>query len=196
MIELLAIHGSARPLGSSRRLMEEVIVGAKEARPDVRERVVRAYEARVAPCIACARCEGEQVGCAVMDDGWSALETALRSADALLIASPVYFMGLPAPLKAIVDRLQAMWWYRERGGRVATNGGPFRRGALVLTAGGDGEEAFTPARRVAKAAFNTLGFEVVGTLLAGGQETPGDLDGRPELLERARELGRRLVQEG
>jgi len=176
--------------------MDEVVAGAEEARPDLRVKVIRAYEARVEPCVACARCEEDHVGCAVMGDGWNEVETALRSADALLIASPVYFMGLPAPLKAIVDRLQALWWYRERGGQVATNEGPFRRGALVLTAGGDGEGAFATARRVARAAFNTLGFDVVGTLLAGAQESPGDLDDRRELLTRARELGGTLVGEG
>jgi multimeric flavodoxin WrbA len=193
-LRLLAIHGSARPHGNSRRLLDEVLESATAARADAGVETVRAYEAGVDPCIACDGCNEDDVGCVRHGDGWAPLETSLRAADALVLASPVYFMGLPAPVKAIVDRLQALWWYRERGGTVATNEGPFRRAVLVLTAAGEGEEAFVPSRRMAMAAFNTLGFETVGTLLAGGLENAGEVEGRPELLEEARRLGVLLVE--
>ncbi len=173
--------------------MDEAVDKAKELRPDLEVEIVRAYDADVNPCIACDGCNEDQVGCTVGGDGWQALEERLRSADVLLIASPVYFMGLPAPVKAIIDRLQALWWHRERGGTVATNEGPFRRGGLILVAAG-GEDTFTPSRRMAKAAFNTLGFELRGEMLAGGLEGPEDASTRSEMIERARELGSRLVE--
>ncbi len=169
------------------------MAGAQELRPDMEVEVVRAYEARVNPCLACEGCNEDQVGCSVGGDDWHRVETLLRSADVLLVASPVYFMGLPAPVKAIIDRLQALWWHRERGGRVATNEGPFRRGGLILVAAGD-DTTFKPSRRVALAALNTLGFELTGELLAGGLEDPEDADSRPQLVEMARELGSRLVE--
>ncbi len=192
-LRMLAIHGSARRRGNSRHLMDEALAKAKEVRPDLQVEVVRAYDADVNPCIACDGCNEDQVGCTVGGDGWHDLEEGLRSADVLLIASPVYFMGLPAPVKAIIDRLQALWWHRERGGTVATNEGPFRRGGLILVAAG-GEGAFKPSRRVAMAAFNTLGFELRGEVLAGDLEGPDDASARSELTERARDLGARLVE--
>jgi multimeric flavodoxin WrbA len=189
---MVAIHGSARREGNSRTLLDEAVSAAREARPDLEVTVVRAYEADVGPCLACEGCNEEEAGCSVGGDGWHEVEGMLRSADVLLLASPVYFMGLPAPVKSIVDRLQALWWHRERGGRVATNEGPFRRSGLILVAAGD-EAVFKPSRRVALAALNTLGFELRGELLAGGLEGPDDAASREDLVRRARELGHNLV---
>ncbi len=190
---LLAIHGSARSRGNSRRLLDQVLETVGELRPDVEVEVVRAYEARVDPCMACGACEEDEIGCQRLGDGWHDIESALRAADILLIASPVYFMGLPAPLKAMVDRLQALWWYRERGGQVATNEGPFRRSGLILTAAGN-DKVFAPSHRVVKAAFNTLGFDLVGEVLAGDLDGPDEAGDGTELLEAARALGRTLVE--
>jgi len=195
-VRLVAIHGSARRGGNSRALLEAVLEGARGARPaaELEVELIEAYRVDVGPCTVCDACEGEGAsdGCAVRDDDWPRIEGLLRGADALLLASPVYFMGLPAPLKAIVDRLQAVWALRERGGRVGTNGGPFRRAAVVLCAAGGGD-AFKGARAEALAALRTLEFEVVGEVLAEGLEDAGEAAARPELLERARGLGRKLV---
>ena len=192
-LKMVAIHGSARPTGNSRKLLDEAVARARELRPDIEVELVRAYSANVDPCIACEGCNEDQVGCAVGGDGWHRIEGILRSADILLLSSPVYFMGLPAPVKAIVDRLQALWWYRERGGQVATNEGPFRRAGLILVAAGD-DQVFNPSRRVAMAAINTLGFVLHAELMAGGLEDPEEVGARPQLIEQARILGARLVE--
>ena len=110
-LRMVAIHGSARPTGNSRMLLDVAVARAREISPDIEVELVRAYSANVDPCIACVGCSEDQVGCTVGGDGWHQIEGILRSADILLISSPVYFMGLPAPVKAIVDRLQALWWY-------------------------------------------------------------------------------------
>lgn len=206
-VRLVAIHGSARRGGNSRTLLEAVLEGARGARPTGLEaELVEAYRVDVGPCTDCEVCLAPGAvavagavagagagGCTVEGDDWPRIEALLRGADALVVASPVYFMGLPAPLKAIVDRLQAVWALRERGGRVGTNEGPFRRAAVVLCAAG-GREAFRGARAEALAALGTLQFEVVGELLAEGLEDAGEASARPELLERARALGRALVE--
>jgi len=199
-VHLVAIHGSARRGGNSRVLLEAVLEGARGARPTGLEvELVEAYRVDVGPCTDCEAClepgRGAWVadGCTVGGDDWPRIEARLRGADALVLASPVYFMGLPAPLKAIVDRLQAVWALRERGGRVGTNEGPFRRAAVVLCAAG-GREAFRGAMAEALAALSTLQFEVVGELLAEGLEDAGEAAARPELLEGARALGRALVE--
>jgi multimeric flavodoxin WrbA len=190
---MVAIHGSARASGNSRTLLDVAVARARELRPDMTVELVRAYGADVDPCIACGGCSEDQVGCTVGGDGWAPIEDALRSADILLLSSPVYFMGLPAPVKAMVDRLQALWWHRERGGQVATNEGPFRRAGLILVAAGDGK-VFQSSHRVAMAAINTLGLTLRAELMAGGLEGPGDARARPELMNKARELGARLVE--
>ena len=192
-VRMLAIHGSARADGNSRALLGVLLSAATAAQPDVEVELVRAYDSGVDPCIDCGECEEGRVGCVRHRDGWHALESALRAADVLVIATPVYFMGPPSPLKAIIDRLQALWWYRERGGEVATNPGPFRRAGLILTAAGD-DTVFAPTRRIVVAALNTLEFALVGAVLGGGLEEPGDASSRDDLLDLARGLGDDLVR--
>ena len=194
MVRMLAIHGSARKMGNSRTLLDELITAVTLAHDDVEVERVSAYEAGVDPCIACGACEEDQVGCVREGDNWHTIEASLRAADVLVMAAPVYFMGLPAPVKAMIDRLQALWWYRQRGGKVATNKGSFRRAGLILTAAGEGT-TFTPSRRMAIAAFNTLGFELAGVVLGDGLEGPGEAQGRADLLGAARQLGEDLVGE-
>jgi len=190
---LVALVGSPRR-GNSRALLDAVVEGARSTRSDVEVHTVEAYGVRVGPCTGCKGCAapGPEGGCKAEGDDWPPIEELLRCADVLVVASPVYFRGLPAPLKAIVDRLQAMWMLRERGGRVATNAGPHRRAAIVLVAS-QGRAMFDGARGEVIAAARTLGFEVAGELLAEGLEGPGEAARRPDLLGRARDLGRALL---
>lgn len=189
--KLVAIQGSPRPHGNSRALLDAMVEGARTAHEGLEVHILEAYALNVGPCTACGACEGEGEGCALEGDEWPQVEALLRSADALVVASPVYFSGLPAPLKAIVDRLQAMWVLRDRGGRVARNAGPRRRAAIILASSQHGMSK--GALGEARAAVRTLEFEIAGELLAGGLEGPTEASARPELLESARDLGRQLV---
>jgi multimeric flavodoxin WrbA len=65
--------------------------------------VINAYKAAIKPCIHCGYCKHTQ-GC-VYDD-FKVIDSALREADLLVVASPVYGLGFPSPLKAIFDRTQ------------------------------------------------------------------------------------------
>ncbi|MDR3335366.1 MAG: flavodoxin family protein [Treponema sp.] len=65
--------------------------------------VIDAYQAKIKPCIHCGHCT-HTPGC-VYDD-FIPIDRGLQEADLLVIASPVYCLGFPAPLKAIFDRTQ------------------------------------------------------------------------------------------
>jgi multimeric flavodoxin WrbA len=66
--------------------------------------LIEAYRADIAPCIHCGYCKRTQA--CRYDDGFTRVDQALRTADFLVIASPVYGLGFPAPLKAVFDRTQ------------------------------------------------------------------------------------------
>jgi multimeric flavodoxin WrbA len=65
--------------------------------------VFDAYKENIKPCIHCGHCKTAQ-GCVYGD--FAAVERGLREADILVVASPVYVLGFPAPLKAVFDRTQ------------------------------------------------------------------------------------------
>ncbi len=64
------------------------------------------YERRPIPCDDCRYCQ-QREGCSKrdLDDIYAALEAA----DLVVIATPVYHLSFPAPLKAFIDRLQRYW---------------------------------------------------------------------------------------
>jgi multimeric flavodoxin WrbA len=72
-------------------------------RPEDPLRIISAYEAAVKPCIYCGYCKHTR-GCVYED--FLPLDQAFQQADFLVVASPVFCLGFPAPLKAILDRTQ------------------------------------------------------------------------------------------
>lgn len=72
----------------------------REAGHDV-ERVDAAY-ARVAPCTGCVACGYE--GPCVQADGMDALRKGLLAEDMVALATPLYYYGMTAQTKTIIDR--------------------------------------------------------------------------------------------
>ena len=65
--------------------------------------MVEAYHQKIAPCLGCGFCEHKE-GCVNSD--FDQIDHLLRTCDYLVVASPVYNLSFPAPLKAIFDRTQ------------------------------------------------------------------------------------------
>ncbi|MDR0525864.1 MAG: flavodoxin family protein [Spirochaetaceae bacterium] len=66
--------------------------------------VIEAYQAAVKPCVHCGYCK-RALACRY-DDDFSLIDRGFREADLLVVASPVYGLGFPGPLKAVFDRTQ------------------------------------------------------------------------------------------
>ena len=104
-----------------------------------------AYEENFAPCTDCRACR-ESEGCAIgdMDGFFEDFETA----DGIIIASPVYNMSFPAPMKAIIDRMQRYYSARFFLGKrppIAKR----RPVALLLSAGSPDEDGGMIVRQLA-----------------------------------------------
>lgn len=63
---------------------------------------------KISPCIDCDYCKSTWGKC-VFNDDMTAVYDALKVANIVVFASPVYFNGLAAKLKALVDRLQMVF---------------------------------------------------------------------------------------
>ena len=156
---VLGIAGSPRRGGNSDHLLEACLQGARLAGAHTDLLVVA--EADIAPCRGCNSCSstGE---CAVRD-GMQDAYALIDAADAIVVASPVYFATVPAVLKALYDRCQPYWARRY----VLKLPPPPRRpaGLLVARSGGDpfGSEAAvtTTRRKTSVAAIVMPGTSVV-----------------------------------
>jgi len=66
------------------------------------------YDEKIAPCFGCNICKS---GICVYDD-LDNLREQLENSDLLIIATPVYNLSFPAPLKTVLDRFQIYWAQR------------------------------------------------------------------------------------
>lgn len=99
-MRILVLQGSPNRHGSTALLCDEFERGAREAGHQV-ERVDVA-QANIRPCTGCVTCGYE--GPCVQHDGMDDLRRKILSADMLVLATPLYYYGMTAQLKTVVDR--------------------------------------------------------------------------------------------
>lgn len=130
--------------------------------------VAHLYGENISPCTGCMACaEG---GPCPIPDAMPKLTSMLSGADILLVASPLHFTSLTAPVIAFFSRLQPFWHSRGRKGALPPPIGK-RLAGLAVTAGGRYPGMFRPARSVAAAAFNSLGRIFVGMAAASDTDS-------------------------
>jgi multimeric flavodoxin WrbA len=102
-IKVLAFAGSPRRGGNSETLLDWVLdVMRKEADTEVEK--VCLDEANVHPCRGCNACE--VLNMCVQRDGMDVLHDKITSCHVLILAAPIFCMGINAQSKALVDRFQ------------------------------------------------------------------------------------------
>ena len=88
------------------RLYQDYLNMAKQAGHDVEK--IRVIEKDVHYCTGCYVCKKTGGRCAYNDDMGEILRKII-AADVLVLASPVYFYSVCAPLKTVLDRTVARW---------------------------------------------------------------------------------------
>jgi len=184
---VVGVAGSARRDGNSDRLLKAALEGAQAG--GAKTELIVPAELSFSHCLACEACRRD--GKCVLPDAAGEAYRLLLSCRALVVATPVYFRGLPAPFKALVDRAQFLyfrrWELREAGLPQGRSAG------LILVAAGE-ESQFELLREQLSPWLSTLGFRVRASLGVAGVDRPGEV--APEELARARRLGRGLLGSG
>jgi multimeric flavodoxin WrbA len=140
----------------------------------------------ISPCDACDICQDETETDCIVNDDMTELYPKLREADALVIASPVYWFTLSAQTKLFMDRCYALGspkGYALKGKRIGIaltygDSDPFNSGAVN-------------ALRTFQDAYNYIGAEIVG-MVYGSASDPGEIRGNQAVMDEAYQLGRRL----
>lgn len=102
-MKILILEGSPNLHGSSALLAECFSQGAQSAGHEVE--IINAAHADIHPCTGCVHC-GYEGPCA-QKDGVGAIRSKVLGADMLVFATPIYYFGMTAQLKALVDRFCA-----------------------------------------------------------------------------------------
>ena len=129
-------------------------------------------------CNACFTSEGN--ACMQKDD-MSIIYSKLANADMLVIASPVYFYGLSAQLKAVIDRCHNPIRDTFR----------IRKAALLLVGAASLPKLFVSSLTQYQLCLNFFHIEDAGHVLVRGAKEKGGVRGT-KAFEEAEALGRTM----
>ena len=121
------INGSPRADGYIARMTQTFLQACGQ--PEVYR--VDCFARPILPCDDCRYCH-THAGCAKRD--MDEIYRRIEQADRLVFVSPVYHGGFPAPMKALIDRLQCYWAARFVRGESPAAFPP--KQAVLLSAGG------------------------------------------------------------
>lgn len=103
-MKIVVLTGSPRRNGNSAYLAEQFIKGAEEQGHEVFRFDCAMRE--VGPCRACNRCGMD--GPCVLKDDFDVLRPHLIDADMVVFATPMYYFGVSAQMKRVIDRFYAI----------------------------------------------------------------------------------------
>ncbi len=101
---VMVFKGSPRKDGNSSTLAERAAEGARTAGAEVE--VFSLHRMDIHPCDACDTCQ--ETGVCVLKDDMQELYPKLTQADAIVVASPIYWFTLSAQTKLFIDRWYAL----------------------------------------------------------------------------------------
>ncbi len=189
--KVLGIMGSPCSEGNTAYLLDAVLDGARSAGAQAERMDVGGMNIR--PCDGCRMCD-DTGACARAQDDMRRIYADIREIDALVVASPIFFTGVSAQLKAVIDRCQCYWVERFVLHRKPYEGRRRPKGLFVSSAGSSKPGAFEPAVHCAKALFIALDYDYAGEILLGDTDSSDIFRKRLPVARQAFEAGRRLIE--
>jgi multimeric flavodoxin WrbA len=186
-VKVLGIMGSPRIGGNTDLLLDEALKGAQSQGAEVEKIVVD--KLKITPCKEYYGCYRD--GNCVLRDDMDSIYPKLLDADRVIIASPMFFYGITAQAKALIDRCQATWARKYILKQEFPEG---RKGAFIAVGATKGKQLFDGSKLVVKYFFNAIGVSYADEQLVRGVDKKAEIKGNPEALTGAFELGKRLVQ--
>lgn len=150
----LVIFGSPKKNGFTASLLNDFI---SEINDDYEIDVLNAYEKKISPCIDCGFCKSHD---ACIYNDLDQFDLLLKSADLIIIATPIYNLSFPAPLKAVFDRMQR--YFEARFTRNIKK--PIEKhkdAVLIITSGSNSDEGFKIINKQLKLIFSIINASVI-----------------------------------
>ncbi len=131
-MQITTLLGSAKKKGNTATVLGWVRAEIESLGHDVEE--IYLNNKSIGGCLGCAKCRENpaEIACFQKDDAIDIMESMISS-DAVLFASPIYFWGFSAQLKALIDRGYSLVTNYHRPGHTSLMEGK-RLGLLVTGA--------------------------------------------------------------
>ncbi len=190
-MQVIAFLGSPRKNGNSSILLQEAVRGALEGGHAVR--TFNLPRLNIRPCLNCGGCD-DSGACVIEDDEMGAIYTAIREASRIILASPIFFSGVTAQAKAMIDRCQALWCEKYLLKRPIPAGPEGRKGLFLTVGGMKTQKHAECANSTVTAFFRTVSVPEHVFLAWRGVDAKGAIRQHPTALEEAYAAGRALVR--
>lgn len=145
---ILYISASPRKNSFSGAIAENILSEKSKKNPHIKIIKINTYQLNISPCSACNCCK--EKGICVIDDDMQHIYNLLKSVDAIVISSPIYFSSLPGTLKNLIDRCQVFWWRKDVGEK--------KEAFIVLCSGRSYNGVFDGALKTLKHFFSVINF--------------------------------------
>ena len=189
MITVLGIAGSPRRNGNSTTLLRSMLKGAeaKDAHTDI----IHLNDLTYRGCQACEKCAPG--GKCILKDALTPVFSAIKLADILVLASPIYYDGFSGQMKLFLDRCRQL---HKLDGKQEKRLTGKRRAAIIVTYEDKPREAYFNTAKAEAGYLNWMGDFGEIKIVSEGKLWEADAAlKRPDLLEKNEELGKQLVEE-
>ena len=183
---VLGIMGSPRVGGNTDILLDKALEGAKSKGAQVEKVILNNLKFS-----ACQECQNlRDDGTCIVEDDMQPLYKKIEQADAIILASPIFFGSLSAQTKMMIDRFQCVWR-----GRYIFKKDIFKRrrkGAFISVEGSTRKNFFDNAKSIVKNFFAIINLGYQQELLCPGINEKGNILKYPDVLTKAFELGLKI----
>ena len=179
--KIVILNGSPRANGNTKALIQAFMKGAEAAGNETI--CFDLQKMNIHGCLGCTKGGKNPDSPCVQKDDMEKIYPAYRAADAVVLASPMYYWGISGQLKCAFDRFFAV---AEIDPHYEN---PKKDCVLLMAAEGDTESNFAPVKAFYEGLVSHLGWNNSGIVYAGGNMETGDIYNHPEQLEQAEQLG-------
>ncbi|MDO5538177.1 MAG: NAD(P)H-dependent oxidoreductase [Desulfovibrionaceae bacterium] len=184
---LLILAASPNASGTTMRLARLAAAGAAEAGRSCG--LVSLHGLHLSGCTNCGACARAPHACPkAARDGSADIYARIRAAGHVLWISPVYFYGLPAQAKALVDASQHLYMAALHGALAPARG---RMTALFAAGRPKGARLFDGSRQTVRYFAEALRCPLAAACGLRGLDAPGDI--APQTARAVTALGRALA---
>ena len=177
MKNIVVIVGSPRKNGNTELLADAFIEGARSAGNTVDK--ISVIGKKIGGCIGCNACCRDAEHRCIQHDDMEDCYRRLSAADAIVIATPIYFYGVSSQLKSLIDRLH----------NPIRNSFKVKKLGLLAVCADEKESVFDSVVTMYRSVLSYFSLADGGMVTVCGVSEKGDIAGHPK-LKAAEEMGR------
>jgi multimeric flavodoxin WrbA len=189
-MKIVSLLGSPRPKGNSAAMARKFCETAQDLGAEVTTFALNKLKYR--GCQACMTCKTKLEKCVLKDDLADVLD-AIRDAEVLVLATPIYYSEISSQLKAFIDRT-----YSYLVPDYTTNTSPCRLSSgkklvFIEAQGHPDKNLFADVFPRYDSIFKWYGFSDSYQIRACGVFNKGDVETREDVMKLSEETARKIM---